>query len=461
MKSSSQAKILQSMSDTGAVVWLTGLSGAGKSTIAAEAIKTLRSRGYRTALLDGDDLRAGLNSDLDYSAAGRKENIRRISHVAALIAGSGIHTVVCAISPFAADRAFTRAVCIKKSIAFIEVFVDTPLEVCAGRDVKGLYKKAYSGEIADFTGVSSPYEIPDDSELTIRTARCSPRRAAEMIADYCEVVRSLPGMTIRAASAARAAGRKIMQIYSSGFEVAYKRDASPLTSADSAAEQIIRRRLEKNFPAYAILSEESADDKARLKKEGCFLVDPLDGTKEFIKQNGEFTVNIAFAYRNKSIMGVVYVPASDILYYAAEGCGAFRQQSPGSRYFAREDRIQVSGNREKLTLAVSRSHADGQLAALLENNRERIGETIAAGSSLKGCLVAEGKADAYYRTGCTMEWDTAAMHCIAQQAGGVCRQGDGSPLRYNRKDPFNRKGFFILNAIENRFIGKTAGDSSR
>lgn len=458
MKSLSQAKILNDLSDKGAVIWLTGLSGAGKSTIAAEALKTLRTRGFRPALLDGDELRAGLNSDLDFSAAGRKENIRRIAHIAAIMAGSGLHAVVCAISPFAADRERARGVCLQKNIAFIEVFVDTPFAVCAGRDVKGLYKKALSGEIADFTGISSPYEAPDNPELTIQTARCTPRRAAELIADYCDTVRSLPAMTIYAASAAMAAGKKIMEIYSSDFNVSYKSDASPLTKADTAADRIIRNRLINRYPAYAILSEETADDQSRLKKPGCFLVDPLDGTKEFVKRNGEFTVNIAFAWHGKSIMGVVYAPASGTLYYAAEGFGAFMQQEPAPHYFDPENQIHVSGNKDKLTLAVSRSHADEQLSVLLESNRERIGATITAGSSLKGCLVAEGKADAYYRTGCTMEWDTAAMQCLAQQAGGIFCQGDGSPMRYNRRDIVNRKGFYILNNTENRLFAVPAGE---
>ncbi len=435
----------------GAVLWLTGLSGSGKSTIAYLTEKMLIENKIFATVLDGDNLRFGLNADLGFSAADRAENIRRIAHVAALFAQSGEVAIVSAISPFTIDRKKARDICFAAGVPFIEIFVDTPLEECIKRDVKGLYKRAMNGEISDFTGISSPYEAPETPEMTIPTGICSAEEAAQKIVDYVNMLGSLEGMAAAAADIAIKAGNKIMEIYNRDFAVAYKDDQSPLTEADLAADTVICDFLKERYGQYAILSEESQDNPERLGNPGCFIVDPLDGTKEFVKRNGEFTVNIAFAYNGKSIMGVVYAPVLDSLYYAADGLGAFCQSGAEEGIFAEKNRIHVTGKKENLIVMASRSHAGAEHNALLEKNKAKIGETISIGSSLKGCLIAEGKADIYYRTGLTCEWDTAAMQCVVEQAGGVFLQGDGTPMRYNRENSLNEKGFFILNDIGNRF----------
>jgi 3'(2'), 5'-bisphosphate nucleotidase len=435
----------------GAVIWLTGLSGSGKSTIAYSAEKMLLESKIFTAVLDGDNLRFGLNADLGFSDADRAENIRRISHVSTLFAQSGGIAIVSAISPFAADRDTARAVSFAGGVPFVEVFIDTPLQECVRRDVKGLYKKAMNGEIDNFTGISSPYEVPENPEMIIRTDECSAQAAAQMIFDYVKMLFSLEQMTRAAAGIAIAAGKKILEIYNGDFAVDYKDDRSPLTAADLAANTVICDYLAEQYGQYAILSEESKDTLERRANPGCFVVDPLDGTKEFVKRNGEFTVNIAFAYHGKSVMGVVYAPVLDKLWYAAEGLGAFCQPGSEDGYFAEQNRIHVTDKKDNLTVMASRSHAGAEHNALLEKNKAKIGETISIGSSLKGCLIAEGKADVYYRTGLTCEWDTAAMQCVVEQAGGVFLQGDGTPMRYNRENTLNEKGFFILNNIGNRF----------
>jgi len=435
----------------GAVFWFTGLSGSGKSTIAYLTEKMLLEEKIFTSVLDGDNLRFGLNADLGFSDEDRTENIRRIAHVAALFAQNSAVALVSAISPFAADRNAARAVSFAAGVPFVEIFVNTPLEVCMQRDVKGLYKKALSGEIAEFTGISSPYEAPETPELVIRTKECSAEVAAQKVYDYIKMLGSLEEMATEAAGIAKEAGKKIMEIYNGSYTVEYKDDKSPLTEADLAANNIICDFLKEKYGQYAILSEETGDSLERLSNPGCFIVDPLDGTKEFIKRNSEFTVNIAFAYNGKSVMGVVYAPVLDKLYYAAEGLGAFCQSGGEDGTFAEENRIHVTAKTENLTVMASRSHSGAEHAALLEKNKEKIGETITIGSSLKGCLIAEGKADIYYRTGLTCEWDTAAMQCVVEQAGGVFLQGDGSPMRYNRENVLNEKGFFILNDIGNKF----------
>jgi bifunctional enzyme CysN/CysC len=161
------------------VIWLTGLSGAGKSTIAAALQLQLQSRGTPFALLDGDDLRTGLNSDLGFSEADRKENVRRVGEVARLMSNAGLVVVAALISPFRADRLAARSR--MPPGRFIEVFVSTPLAVAEARDPKGLYRRARAGQLPNFTGISSPYEAPDAPELRIETEHITPEAAAQQI----------------------------------------------------------------------------------------------------------------------------------------------------------------------------------------------------------------------------------------------------------------------------------------
>ncbi|MCA8943105.1 MAG: adenylyl-sulfate kinase [Planctomycetes bacterium] len=151
----------------GCVLWFTGLSGSGKSTVARALEADLYRHGKLVYVLDGDNVRHGLNGDLDFSPTGREENIRRIGEVAALFVDAGAIVLSAFISPYRSDRALARSKC--PDGRFLEVFVDTPLEVCERRDPKGLYAKARAGEIAEFTGISAPYETPDSPEITIRT----------------------------------------------------------------------------------------------------------------------------------------------------------------------------------------------------------------------------------------------------------------------------------------------------
>jgi bifunctional enzyme CysN/CysC len=165
-----------------AVIWFTGLSGAGKSTIAAALEKRLYSLGLHTYMLDGDNVRHGLNRDLGFTDADRVENIRRIAEVARLMADSGLIVLVSFISPFRSERRMARS--LMKEGEFIEVFVDAPLEVCETRDPKGLYRKARRHEIENFTGIGSPYEPPEHAELRIDSASLSPEHAVELLLEY-------------------------------------------------------------------------------------------------------------------------------------------------------------------------------------------------------------------------------------------------------------------------------------
>lgn len=233
---------------------------------------------------------------------------------------------------------------------------------------------------------------------------------------------------------AREAGDAIMEVYRGDIDVQRKADNSPLTLADLAAHHVIENQLKQLTPELPILSEESASIpySERQQWKRYWLVDPLDGTREFIKRNDEFTVNIALIDEDRSVMGVVYAPAMDILYFAGQGFGTFKQakDEPATRVTARPL------NPAALTIAGSRSHAGDRMQGFLQRVSEKLSspESISLGSSLKICLVAEGRADLYPRLGLTSEWDTAAAQCVLEQAGGHLLEWNGQALRYNRKD---------------------------
>ena len=229
---------------------------------------------------------------------------------------------------------------------------------------------------------------------------------------------------------AREAGAAIMKIYDEvNPAVEYKVDNSPLTQADLASHHIIVNRLNQLSPEWPVLSEESKEIpfEQRSSWQYFWLVDPLDGTKEFLLRNGEFTVNIALIAKDTPILAVVCAPAMDKLYYAAKGAGAWK----ADREAVSRIRTAKSAN-GAMRVVVSRSHGSG------EENLDRFTggaqkcEFLPMGSSLKFCMVAEGAADIYPRTGPTMEWDTAAAHCIVREAGGTVTDLDGKPMRYNK-----------------------------
>jgi adenylylsulfate kinase len=174
----------------GCIVWLTGLSGSGKSTIAVELEKRLWDRNVRAFILDGDNIRHGLNKNLGFSPADRTENIRRIGEVAKLFTDAGMVAITAFISPYRADRDQVRALVPEGD--FVEVFVECPIEVCEQRDVKGLYQKARAGQIPEFTGISAPYEAPLRPELTIRTHEQPPAASAQQVLDYLAGRGTLP-----------------------------------------------------------------------------------------------------------------------------------------------------------------------------------------------------------------------------------------------------------------------------
>lgn len=237
---------------------------------------------------------------------------------------------------------------------------------------------------------------------------------------------------------ARAAGEQILRVYNTTFKVTEKVDHSPVTDADIAANNVITGGLRQLTPDIPILSEEgkSVDFEQRRRWKYLWLIDPLDGTREFVKRNDEFSVNIALIEEHSSVLGVVYAPVKDHVYYASRGNGSYKQEQD-----EKPRAIHVNKTSSKVpVIAGSRSHSNKKFTDYLD----QLGEysLLTLGSSLKACMVAEGKADLYPRFGPTSEWDTAASQCILEQAGGALTTIDMRPLRYNTQESLINPSFF-------------------
>jgi 3'(2'), 5'-bisphosphate nucleotidase len=238
---------------------------------------------------------------------------------------------------------------------------------------------------------------------------------------------------------ARRAGDAILSVYGQQFEVTSKADQSPLTLADTRSHEIIVRGLKALTPDVPVLSEEASDIpySERRQWQRYWLVDPLDGTKEFVSRNGEFTVNIALIDAHDPVLGVVHVPVSQTTYTGVRGAGAVRQVKG-------EPAVQIRTTVPApvpLRIVGSRSHRDAVLDRYLP--RLEPYQLVAVGSSIKFCLVAEGSADFYPRFGPTSEWDTAAAQAVVEAAGGRVLQTDGQPLRYNAKAEILNPHFLV------------------
>ena len=236
-------------------------------------------------------------------------------------------------------------------------------------------------------------------------------------------------------TAAREAGTRIMEIHQQGVQAEFKTDGSPVTEADRAAEEVILSALNQMAPEIPVVSEENAESHYLDPPEIFFLVDPLDGTKEFLRPDGQgsFTVNIALIEKMEPVLGVIFAPALERMFHGFKGVGSV-EKSPGREGPIRIRQLPKSGSRA----VVSRSHRNEETNRWLEAHQ--IIDTVSIGSSLKFCLVACGEADVYPRFGPTMEWDTAAGDAILRAAGGLTTNPDGSVFRY-RKAGYRNSSF--------------------
>ncbi|MCQ2795082.1 MAG: 3'(2'),5'-bisphosphate nucleotidase CysQ [Bacilli bacterium] len=247
-----------------------------------------------------------------------------------------------------------------------------------------------------------------------------------------------------AIKAGELAKRAILEIYKTPFKVELKKDKSPVTTADKKADKIISEYLKQAYPKYAILTEESKDDKSRLTNDFVWIVDPLDGTTNFVDKNNEFTINIALVHKHKVVVGVVIIPITNEIYYATDHGGAFYSIN------GKIKEIHVSRNTESIRVLLSRLHHGKKEEEVLKKYGRKIIDKKYVGAAIKACLIAKG--DAELSIGLndkTKEWDTAASQIILKEANGLFIEPHGKWLTYNREDTTNKNGYVMANKRKN------------
>lgn len=248
----------------------------------------------------------------------------------------------------------------------------------------------------------------------------------------------------RALEVAQIVRPQIMEIYEGDFEVEIKEDNSPVTQADLLADKIITEFLSFHFPTYAFLTEESEDNPSRFTNDYVWIIDPIDGTKDFVGKDGEFSVNIALSYKHEIVLGVILAPVTNVVYYATKGQGAFKIEK------GLTSPIHVNNKLNNLTVVTSRYHLHQTEKNMIAKHADKISHQVTIGASLKACIIAEGKAELSYRfSDGTKEWDIAPGQIIVEEAGGIFVKPDLTRYSYNRKDVRNREGYIITNRKEN------------
>jgi 3'(2'), 5'-bisphosphate nucleotidase len=249
--------------------------------------------------------------------------------------------------------------------------------------------------------------------------------------------------------AGKEASAKVFEIYKKGFHVEIKSDASPVTDADLASDKIIRSHLGK-FEDIAWLCEEDSDDLSRLDKSLVFIVDPLDGTADFVKKDDSFGINIALVKDHHPLLSVIMVPAKHSYAYAIKGKGSYYVDENGV-----ETRLHVSDRTKDLILLESMSHVEESEKAVYVRHADLIKKVVKSGASTKSILLASGKADASVRyTPSTKEWDVCAPELVVTEAGGIFVDSEGVPFEYNRRNVYNEKGYSMFNRKENMILLK-------
>lgn len=248
-----------------------------------------------------------------------------------------------------------------------------------------------------------------------------------------------------ALEAIEGASKVVLDIYHRPFDVEIKADNSPVTEADRASDRYIRATLAPVNHKAAFLTEEGIDDKRRLKKDLVWIIDPLDGTKDFVNHTDEFAINIALAYKHEVVLGVIALPVLGLIYYAVKGEGAYRKDKNGKISL-----IRVNQKLTNLTALKSRSFHNAQEEIALNQHSDKIKHVATLGAAAKFCAIAEGQAEITYRLSPnTKEWDVAAGDIIVREAGGVIVQTNREPFSYNRDDVYNRIGYVVANRKEN------------
>lgn len=234
---------------------------------------------------------------------------------------------------------------------------------------------------------------------------------------------------------------KVMEYYKNGFDVEIKSDNSPVTDADKQSDLIIKSFLKEKYPTYAFLTEESNDDKARLNEKYVFIIDPLDGTKDFVAKDDMFAINIALVEEHTPVVGVVGIPAQNKIYFAIKDYGSYLLENDALK------RIYASDRTDNLIMSCSVFHSGKTDQEIFDKFQNRILKKHPLGSALKSCLIAEGKVDCCFSSsGNTKEWDTCAPQIIVEESGGHFTTFYGDKITYNREDVYNRNGYAAYNA---------------
>ena len=410
------------------IIWFTGLSGAGKTTLAIALKEKLESAHHTVTVVDGDVVRGAHDKKLGFSREDIRENNARIAEYIAKISDKFDFILLPVIAPFAADRAATRA---RLGKSYKEVYVACPVEVCAERDVKGLYAKAQRGEVANLIGVdpSTPYEIPAHPDFIIDTAK---QAQVESVAKLFEWVHSFATYDLPdqfstdmqyAVEAVLRGGKEIIKIYQQAqFGVNHKNDSSPVTEADQASDKIIRNILSQT--GYPLLSEEGARSDLELTDGKAWIVDPLDGTKDFIARTGEFTILIGLILNGQPIGGVVYQPTIGALFIAEKDKGAYQKTTTGWRQL----NIQDDKGLAQARMVMSRHHLTEEEKNIL--TKHNLPYTQKGSSGLKIVEIAAGRYDMYFTLAELKQWDLAAPHCILNEAGGKLSALGGKEIVY-------------------------------
>lgn len=245
--------------------------------------------------------------------------------------------------------------------------------------------------------------------------------------------------------AAYEAEKIILEVYSRLFSIEIKSDDSPVTEADKRADALIREILHEAFPSYSLLTEESVDDLSRLENDYVFIVDPVDGTMEFVRHDDDFCTNIALSYKGEIVAGLVNVPASKTMYYALKGHGSFKMKEGESPIM-----IHVSDKEDHLTVLRSKNHFSDSEKEKYKSMEGKIEKMIARGAGLKFCAVAEGSAEVGLRLEpVTKEWDIAPGVLLVKEAGGVFLDGKMKEFSFNKKNTLNEFGYIMANKLKN------------
>lgn len=241
------------------------------------------------------------------------------------------------------------------------------------------------------------------------------------------------------------AGQIVAEDFKNRLEVEYKEDGSPVTNIDKKIDSFLKDNLQKAFPSYGFLTEETVDDKSRLDKDYVWIIDPIDGTKELVKHEHEFVILVALAHKHEVVLSLIVEPIKQECYYAKKGEGAFSYINEETK------RIHVSDKTKNL-IATQSPYSTKQELDYLAEHKDIVSEITFHGAAYKACLIASGKADVCYRPACKCkEWDTAAPQLLVEEAGGLFISGMDERYAYNREDPVNYYGYIIINKKENLF----------